>query len=70
MPRFRLEIDYESDEEWGVGSLPGVPAPSGAPATGHKVADVLDRVAKLWRENFADRDPGICVKYPARDEEN
>lgn len=70
MPRYRIEIDYESDTEWSAGALPTVPAPEGEPATGDEVADVLERVARLWRENFSGSAPGVCVKYPAADPEN
>ena len=65
--RFRIEIDYESDEEWSVGALPKIPVEPGDPVRGRDLCDVLDRIAKLYREEFGDREEGPCVGYPGRE---
>jgi hypothetical protein len=68
MPRYRIEIDYEHDNEWSVGAMPAVPVPRGEACTNEEFIGVLERVLALYKAEFGHRHGAPCVRYPSRSE--
>ena len=63
MKRYRFEVDYENDNEWGIGVLPKMSG--GFDTTGPELAKILRKVADLVEVNFPEE--AVPVAYGERD---
>ena len=63
MDRYRIEIDYTGPDEYSFGVVSG--AEPGEPASKREIANVLELVARLIRQDWPEDDEySSRVRYP------
>ncbi len=62
MNRYRIEVDYTGPDEYSYGVVSGVEP--GTPASNREIANVLELVARLIRQDWPEDGEHSRVLYP------